>query len=187
MFCLDVGRLGFKEQRGKLFWLLGQTQPLWETTGHWNDGERPWVRSGRRKRSKQMWEYKASLYLTQEKEWCVQGTKRKWGVFRQMLTLRIPLAASHRKPFSRGLNKLWFIFLVASESCCGTWYPLGSGHFLCTPARLPEARTYNSLRAFSKVPEGYSALEGDEKCVFCMGSQVPQQDSAPGAQRGHTE
>ena len=30
-----------------------------------------------------------------------------------MLTLRIPLAASHRKPFSRGLNKLWFIFLVA--------------------------------------------------------------------------
>ena len=99
-----------------------------------------------------------------------------------MLTLRIPLAASHRKPFSRGLNKL-FIFLVASESCCGTRYPLNSGHYLGTPAGLPEARTYNSSRAFSKFPEGHSALEGDEKCVFCMGSLVPQQDSAPGAQR----
>lgn len=119
-FYLDVGRPGFKEQKGKHFRLVGQTQPLWETTEHWNDGERPRVRSVRRKRTEQRWVYKASPNLTQEKEWHVQGTKRKWGVFRQMLTLRIPLAAGHRKPFSRGLNKLWFIFLVASESCCGT-------------------------------------------------------------------
>ena len=44
-----------------------------------------------------------------------------------------------------------------------------------------------SVLAFSKVPEGHSALGEDEECVFCMGSQMPKQDSAPGAQRGHTE
>ena len=103
-----------------------------------------------------------------------------------MLTLRIPLAASHRKPFSRGLNKLWFIFLVASESCCGTRYPLNSGHYLGTPAGLPEARTYNSSRAFSKFPEGHSTLEGDEKCVFCMGSLVPQHEAQSLADNKHT-
>lgn len=86
------------------------------------------MRSVRRKRTKQRWEHKVSPNLTQEKEWHVQGTKWKWGVFRQMLTLRIPLAAGHKKPFSRGLNKLWCIFLVASESCCGT--PISSWQWI---------------------------------------------------------